>query len=88
MTKLPPGAKVVGSNDFCANAALLYDHNAFTVQAHPEYRSDFIDGLMRTRGKGVVPDPVMAAAAARFGEPLQDKTMAARIAAFFKEPRA
>ncbi|MEO8244027.1 MAG: type 1 glutamine amidotransferase [bacterium] len=88
VTKVPPGAKVVASNDFCAHAALLYDDRAFTVQAHPEYRADFIDGLIRTRGKGVVPDDLMAKATARFAEPLQDKTMAARIAAFFKEPRA
>ncbi len=29
----------------------------------------------------------MAAATARLADPLQDKTMAGRIAAFFKEPR-
>ena len=57
---MPPGAKVMATNDFCANAALLYDDRAFTVQAHPEFRSEFIDGLMRTRGKGLVPDELMA----------------------------
>jgi GMP synthase-like glutamine amidotransferase len=84
----PEGAKVVATNDFCANAALLYDDRAFTVQAHPEFRPEFVDGLMKTRGKGLVPDEVMAAAATRLADPLQDKTMAGRIAAFFKEPRA
>ena len=84
----PEGAKVVATNDFCANAALLYDDCAFTVQAHPEFRPEFVDGLMKTRGKGLVPDEVMAAAATRLADPLQDKTMAGRIAAFFKEPRA
>lgn len=84
----PEGAKVVATNDFCANAALLYDDCAFTVQAHPEFRPEFVDGLMKTRGKGLVPDEVMAAAASRLADPLQDKTMAGRIAAFFKEPRA
>ncbi len=73
---------------FCANAALLYDDRAFTVQAHPEFRPEFVDGLMTTRGKGVVPDEVMAAAAAKLDQPIQDKTMAGRIAAFFKQPRA
>jgi GMP synthase-like glutamine amidotransferase len=83
----PPGAKVVASNDFCANAALLYDH-AFTVQAHPEFRPEFVDGLMKTRGKGVVPDDLMATATARLTQPLQDKTMAAQIAGFFLQHRA
>ncbi len=87
VTQVPPGARVVASNDFCANAALLYDTRAFTVQAHPEFRADFIDGLMRTRGKGVVPDDLLAAAGLRLTRPLQNQTMAAQIAAFFKQPR-
>lgn len=84
----PAGAKVIASNEFCTNAALLYDDRALTVQAHPEFRPEFVDGLMKTRGKGVVPDALMAEATARLEAPLQDKTMAGRIAAFFKEPRA
>jgi len=47
-----------------------------------------VDGLMQTRGKGLVPDEVMAKAAAKLDQPLQDKTMAAQIAAFFKAPRS
>ncbi len=88
VVQVPAGAKVIASNEFCANAALLYDDRALTVQAHPEFRPEFVDGLMKTRGKGLVPDEVMAAAATRLADPLQDKTMAGRIAAFFKEPRA
>lgn len=88
VTRPPEGARVIATNDFCANAALLYDDRAFTVQAHPEFRPEFVDGLMKTRGKGLVPDEVMAAAAQRLADPIQDRTMAGRIAAFFKEPRA
>lgn len=87
VTVTPPGAKVIASNDFCSNAALLYDDRVLTVQAHPEFQPAFIDGLMRTRGKGFVPDPLLAAAAAKLDKPLQTKTMAAQIAAFFKQPR-
>jgi GMP synthase-like glutamine amidotransferase len=79
---------VIASNEFCTNAALLYDDYALTVQAHPEFRPEFVDGLMLTRGKGLVPDEVMAKAAAKLDQPLQDKTMAAQIAAFFKAPRS
>jgi GMP synthase-like glutamine amidotransferase len=88
VVQAPPGAKVIAANDFCSNAALLYDDRALTVQAHPEFRPEFVDGLMKTRGKGLVPDEVMAEAAAKLDLPIQDKTMAGRIAAFFKEPRA
>lgn len=88
VVQAPKGAKVIATNDFCTNAALLYDDRALTVQAHPEFRPEFVDGLMKTRGKGLVPDDVMAAASTRLADPLQDRTIAARIAAFFKEPRA
>ncbi|THD84611.1 type 1 glutamine amidotransferase [Aliigemmobacter aestuarii] len=87
VTRVPEGATVVGCNDFCENAALVYGDRIFTVQAHPEFRSEFVDGLMKTRGKGVVPDDLMAEAGARLGTPLDDKMIARRIAEFFKHPR-
>lgn len=87
VTVKPEGATVIASNDFCANAALLYDDRALTVQAHPEFGPAFVDGLMKTRGPGLVPAPLLAAAAAKLDAPLQDRTMAAQIAAFFKQPR-
>ena len=87
VTKVPANAKVIATNDFCTNAALLYDDRAFTVQAHPEFRPEFVDGLMKTRGKGLVPEEVMAAAAQRLQDPIQDKAMADQIAAFFKAKR-
>jgi GMP synthase-like glutamine amidotransferase len=83
----PPGATVLATHPFCANAALAYGDTMLTVQAHPEYGPDFIEGLMETRGKGVVPDPLMQDARNRLHQPLDDKTVAARIAAFFKAPR-
>jgi GMP synthase-like glutamine amidotransferase len=87
VVQVPPGAQVVASNDHCANAAMVYDDRAFTVQAHPEFRPEFVDGLMRTRGPGLVPDPLMDAARARLAQPLDDRTMAGRIAAFFRRAR-
>ena len=87
VTEKPANAQVLATNDFCTNAALLYDDRMLTVQAHPEFRPEFIDGLMQTRGKGLVPEEVMAAAAKRLSDPIQDQTMAAQIAAFFKAKR-
>lgn len=83
----PALASVLASNDFCENAALLYDDRALTIQAHPEFSPAFVDGLMKTRAIGVVPDPLLQAAATKLDTPLHDKTTAARIAAFFKAPR-
>lgn len=83
----PAMAEVAGCSDFCENAALVYGDRIFTVQAHPEFRSEFVDGLMKTRGKGVVPDPLMEAAGARLDQPIDDQILARRIADFFKAPR-
>lgn len=83
----PAVAERIGTNEFCENAALLYDDRAFTVQAHPEYGNDFIDGLMRTRGKGLVPDHLMEQARARFAPANSSPTLADKIADFFKQTR-
>ena len=81
-------AKVIGRNAFCANAALLYDDRAFTVQAHPEFRPEFVNGLMETRGKGLVPDDLMDTARTRLPLPIDDHLMADQISDFFKMARA
>ncbi|MDN5788369.1 type 1 glutamine amidotransferase [Pseudorhodobacter sp.] len=84
---IPPDAKVIGTNAFCKNAALLYGDRVLTVQAHPEIRNDYLDGLMVARGPGIVPDPVLEASRERIGTPLDDQLIADQIAAFFKQPR-
>ncbi len=84
VTALPEGAKVIGSTDFCKNAALVYDDRIWTIQPHPEFGHAFIDGLIKTRGKGVVPDDQLAAAAKELGAPLHNQDIANQIATFFK----
>ena len=87
VTAIPSSATVVGSSDFCANAALLYDDQIWTIQPHPEFGSDFIDGLIRTRGKGVVPDHQLEAASALLENPTNNADIATHIADFFKKER-
>ncbi|PCD77063.1 type 1 glutamine amidotransferase [Pseudothioclava arenosa] len=83
----PEGACVVGSSDFCENAALIYGERAFTVQAHPEFSDAVVEGLMDRRGAGVVPDPLMAEARTRLGQPNSSQALAQRIANFFLQSR-
>lgn len=80
----PEGAQVVASTAFCENAALLYDDRMFTVQPHPEFRPAFMEGLIRTRGPGLVPEPLLQRATAALERPLDSPRMADRIADFFK----
>jgi len=84
VVELPRGARVVGSSDFCANAMLAYGDSIWTVQPHPEFPATFIDGLIKTRGKGVVPDEQLEAAAATLAHPTDSDTIATRMAQFLK----
>ncbi len=88
VTQIPEGAQVAATNNFCENAALIYPGHAFTVQAHPEFRDDFVSGLIETRGKGLVPDPLLDTARGRMGGKRDSDLMADRIAAFFRTSMA
>ncbi|MFD2173569.1 type 1 glutamine amidotransferase [Rhodobacter lacus] len=83
VTRRPEGARVIACNEFCANAALVYGETALTIQAHPEFRDAFVEGLITTRGPGVVPDPLMAAAREKLGQGNDSGRIARRIADFF-----
>ncbi|KFE36722.1 type 1 glutamine amidotransferase [Thioclava atlantica] len=87
VTEPPPGATPIAQNAFCAYPALAYGDTIFTVQPHPEFRDDFVAGLMDTRGRGVVPDDLMAAARAKLGQPGGSARIADRIAEFFLRTR-
>lgn len=88
VTERPDGAEVLASNDTCENAILSYGDTIWTVQPHPEFDAAFIDGLIRTRGKGVVPEEQLAVAAARLDNPTENDRIARHMAAFFKKERA
>ena len=84
----PEGAQVIAETDFCENAGLLYGDTFWTIQPHPEYDSDFIEGLIRTRGKGVVPEDLMTEALNNLDAPTDRLDVAREMAAFFKKERA
>ncbi|TCL08998.1 GMP synthase (glutamine-hydrolysing) [Shimia isoporae] len=88
VTELPPGAVTIASNDFCKNAAIIYGDRALTVQAHPEFDGLFIDGLINTRGRGVVPDDLLDAAEETLAAPVANQTLADQFADFFRQERS
>ena len=88
VTERPEGAMVLASNDFCENAALLYGDQILTIQPHPEFGAAFIDGLINTRGKGVVPQDQLDAASANLDKPVANETFADQMADFFRKERA
>lgn len=81
----PEGARTIGSNAFCEHAALAYGAQGYSVQAHPEFDDAFIQGLIDTRGRGVVPDALLQKAVAEQGGARNTHRIAQRIAAHFKQ---
>ena len=60
--KVPKEAEVIGSSSFCKYAFLVYGQHIFTVQAHPEFNGAFVEGLIKFRGPGIVPAPLLEGA--------------------------
>lgn len=87
VVKRPEGAQVIASSQFCENAALLYGDNIWTIQPHPEYDGDFIGGLIRHRGPGVVPDAQLERARSDLHTPTDRMEIARQMADFFKKER-
>lgn len=88
VVELPEGAQVTGTNPFCQNAMVAYGDKIWTVQAHPEYGDGFIQGLMETRGKGVVPDDLLQSAADRIPGQDDNHKIGQYMAEFLKKARA
>jgi GMP synthase (glutamine-hydrolysing) len=80
---LPEGARSVGRSDFCANAAIVYDGRAYTVQAHPEFHNDFISDLIVKR-RASIPAELAVAAEARLKNFAPSPEVMAQIVSFFK----
>ncbi len=84
VTRLPDDARVIGSNDFCQNAALAYGDHIFTIQPHPEFGNEIIaDYVALRRGTADYPDDRMDRAAARSTEANDNARLGTRIAQFF-----
>ena len=88
VTRAPDGATVLAGNEFCENAVLAYGDNIWTLQPHPEYGTCFIDGLIRTRGRGVVPDAILDTARDNLNGPVDNAAIGAFMADFLKKERA
>jgi len=63
----PDSAETIGSTDFCEHAVLAYGDKVLTMQPHPEFGTEFVQGLIEKRGRGVVPDHQLAKAAKELG---------------------
>ena len=46
VTKLPRGAKRIGTASLCKNAAFIIGNSVFAVQGHPEFEEPYTDALL------------------------------------------
>ncbi|MEM6887220.1 MAG: type 1 glutamine amidotransferase [Pseudomonadota bacterium] len=83
----PLDAEVISETDFCKYAGLLYGNRIWTFQPHPEYDNAFIEGLIDVRGKGIVPDDLLASARAQLEKPTDQLQVAEIMSDFFKQVR-
>ncbi|GAA3870196.1 type 1 glutamine amidotransferase [Celeribacter arenosi] len=82
---LPEGAEVIGTNDFCANAALVYGDSILTVQAHPELSNPIIADYLAVRGDDpMYPRDMIAQALQDNTKPTDEIRVAALLADFLK----
>ncbi|SLN31951.1 GMP synthase [glutamine-hydrolyzing] [Aquimixticola soesokkakensis] len=86
---LPQGARVIGRNDFCANAALVYGDSILTVQAHPEFSTAIIGDYLAARGDDpAYPEAIITAARATQDAPVDGDKIAQLMAQFLTQERA
>lgn len=81
---LPEGAKVIGHSDFCPYAMLEYPGQAISVQAHPEFTSEYLIELLQER-LDVVPAHIARGAIDRQHATLSSAKMADYFERFLKE---
>jgi GMP synthase (glutamine-hydrolysing) len=72
---LPPGAQVLGGNDFTCNAVLAIGDRILTVQPHPEFPASVVEMLAEHRA-ATVPAPLVAAARANLTLPTENRLIA------------
>ena len=59
------------------------DDNIITFQPHPEFNSDYIQGLIQNRGKGIVPDNLLFTAKSKLDSLNDNDFLATKIKSFF-----
>lgn len=81
----PEGAEVIAQSAFCPNAGLLYGDGILTLQAHPEFSSDFEAQLIGLRQGTVIPgersEPALAEL--RAGQVTPDSLLIGQVIARF-----
>lgn len=81
---LPPGAEIVGGDDFCPVGAMAVDHHVFSTQYHPEFSEAFMTDVLQALG-GELPEPLLAAGRRQIAQPADGALLMRWIAQFLQQ---
>lgn len=84
VTRLPPGAEVLASSDFCPNAILRIGPNAITIQAHPEATRGCFGSVYEMRRDRYAPGQADKALAS-FQQPTDEDQVGRWLVKFFTD---
>ena len=84
--EVPQEARVIGSSDHCRYARLAYKGNALSIQPHPEFDADFVDGLFDNVGLQAVGTERTRKEQSRLRDTLDADKIARVMADFFLDP--
>jgi GMP synthase-like glutamine amidotransferase len=82
--RLPDGAEVTLSSEFCPFAGLRYGDWGLSWQAHPEFSADYCRDLLELRSGVAFSEELAAQALPHVAAPIDSPAVADQIAAFFK----
>jgi GMP synthase (glutamine-hydrolysing) len=85
VVSLPEGARVIASNDFCENAGLMIGDSIMTIQPHPEFTAPMIQALIDFRGRGHVPDDLIAKAEQDLNQNVDTQKFASKMIEFLNK---
>lgn len=84
--KLPEGATLLASNDFCENSAYFIDNRVLSFQGHPEFTIDYAKALLQSRQSIIDPD-VYNRAFASYGDGTDHHKVARWMVNFLRRER-
>lgn len=85
IVKIPAGAKVIATSDFCPIAALTYGNQAISFQAHPEFSISYMKALIGHHAGRVISTKQGNDALMSLEKPVHADVVSARIHDFLSQ---
>jgi GMP synthase-like glutamine amidotransferase len=84
VTRVPPGAQVIATAEYCPVGAYRIEDHVFCVQGHPEWVPE-LSSLLMQRRRDVIGEDVVEQGLASLEVPVDREPMARWVASFFRD---